>query len=438
MLGYAQVLERDPAIPPRRIDAIKIVRRNAEHLSGLIDGLLDISKIEAGRFHLDRHEVRIREHLDQMVDMFRLQAAAKNIDFVFHSAGNLPAVVFSDENRLRQVLINLLSNAIKFTETGHVALRVNYRNQVATIVIEDSGIGVDDSEIERIFQPFERAQNALTKGMTGTGLGLTITKMLVETMGGEIAVRSKVGSGSTFTVKLLLAEVPRPRNSPVLQERVNGYAGPRQTVLVVDDDDIHRDLVHELLTPLGFNVIEVPNGEQCLDYVSRHPVNLVLLDISMPVMDGWAVAKELRTSALERPAIVFLSANALDRSRVLDERDLVYDGYLMKPIDLRQLLEIIHTLLDIEWTYAAARDPRPPFSQSALSAANIPEPRVIDELIRLGQIGHLRGIQDKLVDIESSSSTHNDFVAQMRTLVDALDLKRYVSVLEALRSEHAQ
>jgi CheY-like chemotaxis protein len=300
MLGYAQVLERDPAIPPRRIDAIKIVRRNAEHLSGLIDGLLDISKIEAGRFHLDRHEVRIRELLDQMVDMFRLQAAAKNIDFVFHSAANLPAVVFSDENRLRQVLINLLSNAIKFTEAGQVTLRVNYRNQVATIMIEDSGIGIDGSEIDRIFQPFERAQTALTKGMTGTGLGLTITKMLVETMGGEIAVRSEVGSGSTFTAKLLLAEVPRPRNSPILQERVSGYAGPRQTVLVVDDDDIHRDLIHELLTPLGFNVIEISNGQQCLDYVSRHPVNLVLLDISMPVMDGWAVARELRTSALER------------------------------------------------------------------------------------------------------------------------------------------
>jgi hypothetical protein len=110
----------------------------------------------------------------------------------------------------------------------------------------------------------------------------------------------------------------------------------------------------------------------------------------------------------------------------------------MKPIDLRQLLEVIHTLLDIEWTYAAARGALPPFSQSALSAANIPEPRVIDELIRLGQIGHLRGIQDRLADIESHSSTHNDFVAQMRTLVDALDLKRYVSVLEGLRSEHAQ
>src|SRR5262249_598698 len=127
ILGYAQLMERDPAMPPRRVDAIKVVRRSAEHLSGLIDGLLDISKIEPGRFHLNRNEVRTADFLDQLVDMFRLQATAKGIEFRYIPSRHLAAVVHTDENRLRQILINLLSNAIKFTEAGHVTFRVSYR-----------------------------------------------------------------------------------------------------------------------------------------------------------------------------------------------------------------------------------------------------------------------------------------------------------------------
>ena len=226
VVGYAQILERDPAIPSRRVDAIRVVRRNAEYLSGLIDGLLDISKIEAGRFDLNRNEVRLPEFLDQLVDMFRLQAGAKGIEFAFEASPRLPGSVYTDENRLRQILINLLSNAVKFTDAGRVTMRVLYRNQVASFEIEDTGIGIHAEDFERIFQPFERAhRDHVNAG--GTGLGLTITKMLAETMGGEITVRSEPGKGSVFQVKLLLSEVPRPRTAPPLEHRVCGYEGPR-------------------------------------------------------------------------------------------------------------------------------------------------------------------------------------------------------------------
>ena len=142
ILGYAQLLERDPAIPVARKNAIKVVRRSAEHLSGLIDGLLDISKIEAGRFHLSRNEVQISDFLDEIVAMFRLQATAKGIEFRHVRIGRLPAVVQTDENRLRQILINLLSNAIKFTNSGHVTFQVRYHHQVAEFVVEDTGVGI--------------------------------------------------------------------------------------------------------------------------------------------------------------------------------------------------------------------------------------------------------------------------------------------------------
>jgi signal transduction histidine kinase/CheY-like chemotaxis protein len=433
--GYAQILERDPEIPVRRLDAIRIVRRNAEYLSGLIDGLLDISKIEAGRFHLNRNEVRLREFLQQLVDMFRLQASAKGIEFKFSASAKLPPSVYTDENRLRQILINLLSNAIKFTDAGHVTMRVDYRNQVARFEVEDTGIGIHPDDLNRIFQPFERAQRGPVNARTGTGLGLTITRMLAETMGGEITVKSEIGRGSRFQVKLMLAEVARPRNAPPLEHRVCGYDGPRQTVLVVDDDAVHRDLVRELLEPLGFTVMAAASGAACLALVAERPPNLILLDISMPDMDGWAVARELRRMPRERPAIIMLSAIAMEEERAA-EPDRFFDDYMIKPIDLRQMLEKFHTLLDIEWTARdeIAKEPSAPAPPApAKSATKSLAPDAIDALIRLGQIGHFRGISAALDEIEAASPECAAAVAELRTIANSFNLTRFLTVLDAQR-----
>jgi len=433
--GYAQILERDPEIPARRLDAIRVVRRNAEYLSGLIDGLLDISKIEAGRFHLNRNEVRLREFLEQLVDMFRLQAGAKGIEFKFSASDKLPPSVYTDENRLRQILINLLSNAIKFTDAGHVTMRVDYRNQVARFEVEDTGIGIHPDDIDRIFQPFERAQHGPVNARTGTGLGLTITKMLAETMGGEIAVKSEIGRGSRFQVKLMLAEVARPRNAPPLEHRVRGYNGPRQTILVVDDDRVHRDLVRELLEPLGFNVMAAAGGAACLAVVAERPPNLILLDISMPDMDGWAVARALRQMPLERPAIIMLSAIAMEEERAA-ESDRFFDDYMIKPIDLRQMLEKFHTLLDIEWTACdeiakVPSAPAPPAPVKSLAKSLAPD--AVDALIRLGQIGHFRGISAALDEIEAASPECAAPVAELRAIANSFNLTRFLTVLDAQR-----
>jgi CheY-like chemotaxis protein len=433
ILGYSLLLERDPELPSRRVDAVKAVRRSAEHLSWLIDGLLDISKIEAGRFHLSRDEMHTSDFLDRLVGMFQLQATAKGIEFLYIPSKHLPAVVHTDENRLRQILINLLSNAVKFTDCGHVRFQVDYRHQVAEFIIADSGIGIHDNDLERIFQPFERGLAARMKGTIGTGLGLTITKLLTNVMGGDLTVKSELGKGSSFRVKLLLSEVSRPRIVSTKEDRVRGYVGPRQTILVVDDNEMQRDLVRELLTPLGFNILSSSSGSECLTLVDQNKPNLILLDIAMPEMDGWQVAERLRRSSRERPAIIMLSANAIDPSG-LPEVERLYDDYLMKPIDLRQLLKKIHALLDIEWTYEAERVSTPASSSSPLAA---PPHDDIDELISLGEIGHVRRILEKLLEIENGSPQYGDFVVQMRTIVNAFDLKRYAAALEAIRSRHA-
>jgi CheY-like chemotaxis protein len=201
----------------------------------------------------------------------------------------------------------------------------------------------------------------------------------------------------------------------------------------VDDNEMQRDLVRELLTPLGFNVLSSSSGSECLTLVDQNKPNLILLDIAMPEMDGWQVAQRLRRSSRERPAIIMLSANAIDPSG-LPQVERLYDDYLMKPIDLRQLLKKIHALLDIEWTYEAERVSTPASSSSPLAA---PPHDDIDELISLGEIGHVRRILEKLLEIESVSPQYGDFVAQMRTIVNAFDLKRYAAALEAIRSRHA-
>jgi signal transduction histidine kinase/CheY-like chemotaxis protein len=436
ILGYSQILERDMSIPVGRKDAVNVVRRSAEHLSGLIDGLLDISKIEIGRFQLDRKEVRIREFLDQLVDMFRLQAANKGIAFHFYPPKYLPDAVHTDDNRLRQILINLLSNAIKFTNEGHVALHVTYRNQVAELTVEDSGIGIHPEDLERVFRPFERARIGPAPKTTGTGLGLTITKLLVETMGGEIDVKSELGVGSRFRAKLMLSEVARPRTSATPERQIRGYLGPRQTVLIVDDDQVQRDMVRELLEPIGFNVMAATSGKECLAICGKHKANLVLLDVSMPEMDGWEVAAALRQSLRERPAVVMLSALAPDPQQAV-KQERVYDDYLIKPVNLSELLQRLHALLNIEWIYDQPRKVSASATQRDVSSFTAPPKQDIEDLIRLGQIGYVRGILDKLNEMESvgDSAHHQEFVHHLRAAVDRFDLRRYMAMLEAAGHE---
>ena len=435
ILGYAQLLERDPAIPQARINAIKVVRRSAEHLSGLIDGLLDISKIEAGRFHLSRNEVELSDFLEELVAMFRLQAIAKGVEFHVQ-IGRLPAVVQTDENRLRQILINLLSNAIKFTDSGHVTIQVCYHHQVAEFTVEDTGVGIHKSDLERIFQPFERARTVGAKATIGTGLGLTITSLLTRIMGGDINVRSEVGKGSTFRVKLFLSEVSRPRIASTMEYRVRGYVGPRQTILVVDDNEVQRELIRDLLTPLGFLVESAGTGHECLQLVGQTNPNLILLDIAMPEMDGWEVAQRLCRQPGNRAAILMLSANALDPHHML-EAERLYDDTLMKPIDLRQLLKKIHLLVDIEWLYETEAASAGSLPAGLPVASTLPARRDIDELIRLGEIGHVTRILEKLSEIESGSPECGEFITRMRLVVNAFDFKRYASALQKVRGAHA-
>jgi signal transduction histidine kinase/DNA-binding NarL/FixJ family response regulator len=425
--GYAQLLEQDSSLPPRPRDQIRLVRRSADHLSGLIDGLLDISKIEAGRLYLSRDEVRFGEFLDQLVGMFRLQAAAKDVDFVFKRPQYLPPVVYADEKRLRQVLINLLSNAIKFTQSGSVHFIVHYRNPVAELEVRDTGPGIHADDLERIFAPFERGALGVSQPHTGTGLGLTISKLLAGVMGGDLTVASKPGKGSTFRVKLLLSEVTNPTRTRSIRAPILGYHGPRKTILVTDDDPAQRGLLQEVLAPLGFIVLAATDGYSCVDLAEHCQPDLFLLDISMPGIDGWTVAETLRSHGHHHARILMLSASALEAHGTLLAQPY-HDAYLMKPVDITRLLELIGQLLKIDWIYKSEA------SAALEHGADIQHPPIqhVEELIELGKIGYIRGIESKLDQIHTDYPETWAFVAQMRTLIEQFDLDSYMKTLNTL------
>ena len=439
VLGYGQLLSNDASIPAHRKNAINVIRRSGEHMSGLIDGLLDISKIESGQLYLLREELHLREIMEQLADMFRLQANTKGLDFHFEVLGPMPQAVYGDGRRLRQIVINLLSNAVKYTQRGRVALRIRYRNNMfAEIEVSDTGFGIRPEDQVRIFEPFERGQQPSGAAVPGTGLGLTITKMLVQVMGGEISLTSEPGEGSVFKVGLLLSEVIYPSALPKSDTNIIGYKGRRRSIVVADDDRTHCAIMAEVLGPLGFGVIVADSGAACLDMVREHKPDLVLLDVSMPEMSGWEVAAELRERVSPLTRIVMLTGSAFE---IDAHRDAVkyYDAAHIKPFYVGSLLQTIADVLDLEWivekesvTFNGGEKVRPDDHDVVLTERKLPDMRELIDLRRLGEIGYVRGIREKLSDIASQSPDYRWLVDRLEPISRDLDFPQYIAVLSEL------
>jgi CheY-like chemotaxis protein len=335
-------------------------------------------------------------------------------------------------------LINLLSNAVKYTEKGFVSLTVRCRSQVADFEISDSGYGIEPEDLERVFQPFERGRAPNVRSVPGTGLGLTITKLLTEIMGGEILVQSTPGKGTTFSVRLLLSEAKPDAIQLAPRKRICGYAGKRMSVLLVDDDVSHLDIAGRLLRSLGFIVSIAPDAPTGLDMLSRMRVDLVLLDISMPGMSGWQMARTLRSMPDQQHLrIIFVSANAHENVPSTDGTR-VHDAFVMKPLDVHTLLDRMGELLGLEWVHEPERpEPLPLMPEAGAPEAEpvLPEHsrHHLDDLYRLGRIGHVRGIHAKLTEMAAEHPQNEAVASHLRALVSNFELKRYMNVLEAMR-----
>jgi signal transduction histidine kinase/DNA-binding response OmpR family regulator len=431
--GYAQLLERQADIAPQ--EAGGVIRRSSEHLANIVDGLLDISRIESGVLKLSRDVVPLPAFLGSIVEMFRMQAENKGLAFHYHPPANLPAFVRTDEKRLRQILINLLSNAIKYTPAGQVSLTVRHHGLIAEFHVADTGIGIAPADIERIFEPFERGSSDVAQGQPGTGLGLAITRVLAQVMGGDVSVTSTPGEGSLFKLRLMLAEPGDAVAATARKRLISGYAGRRRTILLIDDDPLQLGVLQNLLRPLGLTVYAASNGQDGLDLARRCSPDLVLLDIQMPGLSGWEVAARLRAEVATpspegRPLkIILVSANAHEFAAGGDGH-AAHDGFIAKPVELESLLDVIAGQLGLEWLSevpaanagAAPEGLSPPDLSTA--AAHLAELR------RLGQAGHIRGVEAALNALAAELPASVPLVEALRTHVRAFDLDGYLRLLD--------
>ena len=425
IFGYAQLLEREPELA--RENPVRVIRRSAEHLSNLVDGLLDISRVETGTLHLNQTKFCLPDLLDQMADMFRIQASARGIEFRYHCDPGIPQYVVADDKRLRQILINLLSNAIKYTKQGYAALEVRRRNHLTEFVISDSGMGILPEDMEMIFHPFERGGMAHARAIPGTGLGLTITRLLTKAMGGELTVTSTPGEGSCFTVRMLLfAAMPEPRDES-LGRNICGYIGERLSILIADDNPSHLDLVHRTLSPLGFAVGIAQDGAEAVAKAAESLPDIALLDISMPGLTGWEVAAQLR---LMRPQmkIMMVSGNAHDFQAV-DQNGSIHDAFLIKPFTIQSLLESVQLLCKREWIYEAPpRQAEEPAQKTAMPSGTRYH---VEQLIHLGQIGYVHGIYAKLAELDAENAAYKPMTSQARLYVRQFQFDDYLRFLRA-------
>lgn len=427
--GYAQLIEQDADVRPK--DAARIIRRCAEHMTSLVESLLDISRAENGVLRVRSEIIRLPDFIEQIVWMMRPTAQAKGLDFVYEESGRLPEFVRTDQGRLRQALINLLSNAIKFTDHGTVTFRLGYRGQIATFEIIDTGSGIDPQDQERIFDPYERVGGSDRSAQPGVGLGLPITKAIVEILGGKLELQSAPGAGSSFRVVLMLGEVAGMQVPATSQRRISGYEGPPRSVLVVDDDPDQRSFLEQFLLSCGFDVVAVPNGETAVGLAALRPFDLAVLDISLPGISGWETAVELRERVEGDLVVIMASANAQEFHRP-EHHKPVHDHFFVKPYRLDQMAEAIGGLLQLSWKWEALGDSAE--IADASGAEELPEAAQthVARLKELIRIGHVRGIEAEIGLLASVSPVNSRLVSALYAALDEFDLTGMARLLEGM------
>ncbi|MEZ5703785.1 MAG: ATP-binding protein [Burkholderiaceae bacterium] len=377
VVGMSELLS-ESSLDPTQKELLGVLKLSSDQLLAVVDDILDFSKIESGHLQLEQHPLNTRATISAACEIMRAKAREKSVHLSWQVAPDVPQGMLGDEVRLRQVLLNLLSNAIKFTAQGEVALRVWYdqSEEPGTLwfSVTDTGIGISAARLPDLFQPFAQGDTATARVYGGTGLGLMICKHIVELMHGRISVESAPGAGSTFRfhVRCIPAELAASApssNAPVPTVR------HRQRVLVVDDNPVNVKVAQAMLSRLGYPHDSESNGELALQAIERaeqegHPYAIVLLDSHMPVMDGRATARALKTSmGLRAPILIGISASTLgeDRQQCLDAG---MSDYLPKPLELARLSQALQRWTNTTVASATTREqPEAPPPPTCLDAA---------------------------------------------------------------------
>lgn len=425
IMGYAQVLQYMQGLPQKARDRLNIIYQCGSYLLALIDDILDISKVEAGKMELNPSVFHLPAFLENVVELCRVRAELKNVTCQMTCDPELSVGVRADEKRLQQVLLNLIGNAVKFTDSGTVTLNVTRGSaDIVRFEVRDTGIGMTPEELKRIFQPFEQAGSRQQQA-EGTGLGLAICHSIVQLMGGQIEVASEVGAGSTFWFEVPLPPVDDWSQS-LQTDRVGQIVGIRDRqpcVLVVDDKWENRSVLVHLLSPIGFEVREAADGHAGLRLAIAQQPDVIIADISMPGMDGLEMIRRIRQSeALAQTPILVSSASVFESDRY-QSLEAGANDFFSKPINASELLQKLQHHLNLVWIYAeTASDLNDASSQPQRQTDVIlPPSEAIDELYTLTMKGNMKGIIRYLEDLVITQPHLTPFAAKVTQLAEAFD-----------------
>ncbi|MBE9127350.1 MULTISPECIES: PAS domain-containing hybrid sensor histidine kinase/response regulator [unclassified Coleofasciculus] len=459
ILGYAHILKREKNLTVKQENGLDTIQQCGEHLLTLINDILDLSKIEARKMEIRVSDFNLPRFLDNIAAIFRLRATQNNISFCYETFSSLPIFVRGDEQKLRQILINVLGNAIKFTKTGGVVFKVGYHQEKIRFQIEDTGIGIAPEKLTEIFLPFHQIESS-HHWVEGTGLGLAISQKLAKLMGTTLEVTSQWGAGSVFWLDLELPDVPELTEIAKTEERnIIGYQGKVRKILVVDDKAENRSVIVNVLEPLGFEIFEATDGVDCLNKALECKPDVILMDLVMPVMDGFEATRQLRQlTELDKIVIIAISASVFDYNQT-KSREAGCDDFIPKPVQVQNLLEQLGVYLRLEWVYedeggsqAADSDLGGADDDSEGIASNqhalnpnskilnpklmAPPPDEIAVLLDLAMRGNTRRILEQAARLEQMDEQFVPFASALRQLTESFQIKQIREFLESYRSSH--
>ncbi len=428
ILGYAQVLQRDMSLGDEQRQNIRSIRRSGTHLLELIDEVLDMSKIEAGRIDILTEPFSLRHALEECVDMFQSELVKKQLSFHLDLEDELPNVIIADEKRVRQIVINLVGNAVKFTESGRISLQACVDGKKILIRVSDTGCGIEADALASIFEPFQQTDTG-ARLTQGTGLGLSISRELARLMDGDITVESRRDKGSTFEFSFAFEasdDASGKLIAPLRTVRTLREGQPEIRVLITDDIEDNRRVARLMLESRGFRIREAANGLEAIEIAESWRPNVILMDVVMPEMDGAEASRRIRLSDWgKKIPIIAVSASALD-----EERDAILQlgasGFIAKPMEEQALLEEIRRHVDVEYEYIDHT--RAPISRVRVSPDSF---RSLPRSLRLRiREAASRGHITQLADIVSEVAAHDKDVADhLSLLVNDFEMERVLDLV---------
>ncbi|AFY57921.1 signal transduction histidine kinase [Rivularia sp. PCC 7116] len=441
ILGYTQIIQNSPNLSKKEQRGVEIIHRCGKHLLTLINDILDFSKIEAHQIKLHNSDFHLPSFLQGIVEICRIKTENKGLSFIYLTPKNLPSGINIDKRRLRQVLINLLSNAIKFTDKGCVTLQVEvleikkeaFSEKVRLLFhIEDTGIGMKPEVLEKIFLPFEQLGTTKNKS-EGTGLGLALSQKIIQMMNSTINVKSKLDMGSVFQfeIECPVAEDWTESNSITRTGKIVGYAGERKQILIVDDRWENRSLFINLLSSIGFELIEAENGKDGLEQAVKYKPDLIISDIKMPVMHGWDMLEQIRKNDnLKNTLFFFCSVNSSDN---LSQKAIQAGAnhFLNKPVKSKELYRALAKYFQLTWLYSEEEIVRPTIKKSSTrDKIIIPPISELSMLLEFAKKGKITGIQKELDRIALIDEKYQDFVNELYAFAKSFNINKIRAYLQ--------